>query len=495
MEENLKDKTARGLFWGGMSNGVLQLLNLLFGIILGRLLSPADYGMVGMLQVFSLVAIALQESGLNVALVNKKDLRHEDVNAVFWFSLSVSVFLYLILYACAPAIAWFYDQPLLTPLARYSFLAIVVSSLGICHNAVLMRQLKVKQNAIIMMSSLLVSGTVGVVMAWRGMAYWGLATQSLVYIAGVAAGRWMVSGWRPTIPVPRKGNPREIAARRYAAQLFSPLKSLLPFSLKIMASNLITILNNNILTVLLGRFFSEREVGYYNQAAKWNQMGYSVIQGMIVSVAQPVMRQVADDRERLLRVFRKMLRFASFVSFPCMFGLALTAPEIITIAITDKWLPAARLMQVVCVGGAFLPLQQLMYQLLVSCGRSDACLWNTIAFGIVQLLTVLVCSRWGVATMVAAFVVVNVVWLFVWWWLVRQQTRLALWLFLRDVVPFALIAAACIGAAAWAASFAANIYLSLAVKVFVAAALYILAMKLFHVETFRESLQYIRRRK
>jgi len=551
MEENLKDKTARGLFWGGLSNGVLQLLNLAFGIILARLLSPSDYGMVGMLQVFSLVAIALQESGLNVALINKKDLRHEDINAVFWFSLTVSITLYLILYACAPAIAAFYKQPLLTPLARFTFLSFVISSLGICHNAVLMRELKVKQNAIIMMVSLLVSGTVGVVMAWHGMAYWGLATQSMVYIAGVALGRWMVSGWRPTLfsryevrgaryenseawyeehfrgyegtevrgcensneaqatepdsnlappyprtPAPPKGNlappyPRTPVPPK---KLFAPLKTLLPFSLKIMAANLITILNNNILTVLLGRLFNEREVGFYNQASKWNQMGYSVIQGMIVSVAQPVMRQVESDRERLLRVFRKMLRFASFVSFPCMFGLALVAPELITIAITDKWLPSARLMQMVCIGGAFLPLHQLMYQLLVSKGRSDVCLWSTIVFGLVQLATVLACSPWGITAMVAAFVAVNILWTLVWWWLVRQQTGLSLWLFLRDLLPFLLIAAACILAAAWAASFVPNVYLSLMVKVVVAVALYLVAMQLLHVATFRESLTYLRKR-
>ena len=543
MEENLKDKTARGLFWGGLSNGVLQLLNLAFGIILARLLSPSDYGMVGMLQVFSLVAIALQESGLNVALINKKDLRHEDINAVFWFSLAVSITLYLILYACAPAIAAFYKQPLLTPLARFTFLSFVISSLGICHNAVLMRELKVKQNAIIMMVSLLVSGSVGVVMAWHGMAYWGLATQSMVYIAGVALGRWMVSGWRPTLfsryevrgaryenseawyeehfrgyegtevrgcensneaqatepdsnlappyprtPAPPKGN---LAPPK---KLFAPLKALLPFSLKIMAANLITILNNNILTVLLGRLFNEREVGFYNQAAKWNQMGFSVIQGMIVSVAQPVMRQVEDDRERLLRVFRKMLRFSSFVSFPCMFGLALVAPELITIAITDKWLPSARLMQMVCGGGAFLPLHQLMYQLLVSKGRSDVCLWSTIVFGLVQLATVLACSPWGITAMVAAFVAVNILWTLVWWWLVRQQTGLSLWLFLRDLLPFLLIAAACILAAAWAASFVPNVYLSLMVKVVVAVALYLVAMQLLHVATFREALTYLRKR-
>ena len=180
LHSSLKEKTARGLFWGGISNGVQQLLNLLFGIFLARLLTPADYGMVGMLSIFSLIASTLQESGFTAALANKKDACHRDYNAVFWFSTLMGASLYVILFLCAPLIADFYHTPELTPLARYSFLGFLISSTGVAHYAVIFRSLKVKENAVVMLVALAVSGTVGVLMAWQGMAYWGIATQSIV---------------------------------------------------------------------------------------------------------------------------------------------------------------------------------------------------------------------------------------------------------------------------------------------------------------------------
>ena len=133
--QSLKDKTAKGLFWGGLSNGIQQLLNLVFGIFLARLLTPADYGMVGMLTVFSLIAGSLQESGFISALINKKDIKDEDYNAVFWFSILTSLLLYTILFFCAPFIAKFFHQPELTPLARYSFLGFVIAGTGTAHSA------------------------------------------------------------------------------------------------------------------------------------------------------------------------------------------------------------------------------------------------------------------------------------------------------------------------------------------------------------------------
>ena len=139
MSENqsLKEKTAKGLFWGGFSNGIQQLLNLLFGIFLARLLTPADYGMVGMLAIFSLIASSIQESGFTAALVNKKEVTHNDYNAVFWFNAAISLSLYLLLFLCAPLIAGFYKTPELIPLARYSFIGFFIASLGISHSACL----------------------------------------------------------------------------------------------------------------------------------------------------------------------------------------------------------------------------------------------------------------------------------------------------------------------------------------------------------------------
>lgn len=476
--QTLKEKTAKGLLWGGFSNGVQQLLNLAFGICLARILTPADYGMVGMLSIFSLIAGTIQESGFTSALANKQDIRHEDYNAVFWFSVLCGFALYVILFFCAPLIAAYYHQPELTALARYSFLGFFISSFGIAHNACLFRNLKVKQNAIVSMVSLTVSGCAGVIMTLNGFAYWGLATQNIVFVSCITIGRWYCSGWHPTWRIN-----------------FKPLKGMLAFSSKILLTNIVSTINNNVLTVILGRYYSPKDVGYYNQANKWNYMGFSVIQGMINGVAQPVLHDVESCHDRQVRAFRKMLRFASFISFPCMFGMALIAPELITITVTDKWAASAALMQVICVGGAMIPLQNLYYNLIVSKGRSDICLWNTIVFGIVQIVSALVCCPYGIRTMVIVYVSINILWLFVWHYWAWREIRLPLTEALKDVLPFAGIAAVCILGAGYAASFMSNIYGMLAIKICVAVLLYVAVMYLSRSVTFRECLHFLLKHK
>ena len=472
---SLKEKTARGLFWGGISNGVQQLLNLLFGIFLARLLTPADYGMVGMLSIFSLIASTLQESGFTAALANKKDAGHSDYNAVFWFSTLMGLTLYVVLFFCAPLIAGFYHTPELTPLARYSFLGFLISSTGVAHYAVIFRNLKVKENAVVMLVALAVSGTVGVLMAWQGMAYWGIATQSIVYVCCVTALRWHYSGWRPTYHWD-----------------FRPLRGMLAFSSRLLVTNVFQHINYNLLSVVLGRFYAAREVGFFNQSNKWNYMGYSVIQGMVQGVAQPVLRQVDDDR----RVFRKMLRFVAFVSFPCLLGLSLVAPELITIAITDKWARSAGLLQMLCVGSAFIPLQNLYSNLIVSRGRSDVYMWNVIAQGVVQVAVALTCYRLGMERMVMCYVAVNIGWTFVWHWMAWREIRLRLWDALRDTVPFLLIAAGTMTVTELAVTHVTqNLYASFIAKIALAVALYVGLMVACRVQTFREAWAYFTTKK
>lgn len=197
----LKEKTARGLLWGGLSNGAQQILNLVFGIFLARMLAPADYGMVGMLAVFSVIATTLQESGFTAALVNKREERHKDYNAVFWFSILMSLGLYSLLFLCAPLIAHFYHKPELTPLARYSFIGFVLSALGTAQSAVLFKNLKVKQRAISQIIALTISGCVGITMAYYGFSYWSIATQNLVCIGLTTILYWYFSPWRPTLNI------------------------------------------------------------------------------------------------------------------------------------------------------------------------------------------------------------------------------------------------------------------------------------------------------
>ena len=484
MHETLKDKTAKGLFWGGLSNGVQQLLNLIFGIFLARILNEEDYGMVGMLAIFSLIASTLQESGFTAAIVNKKQVEHKDYNAVFWFNAGSSLLLYLLLFLAAPLITHFYEQngrsdlSDLTALARYSFISFFISSLGIAHSAYLFRNLMVKQRAISITIALLFSGITGVTLAYLGFSYWGIATQNLVYIATLTLCFWYFSPWRPSFRLD-----------------LTPLKGMIKFSYKLLITNIFNHINHNLLTITLGKFYSVKDVGFYNQAYKWNGMGQQAIQGMINGVAQPVFASISDDNERQKRVFRKILRFAAFISFPAMLGLGLIAKELITIAITDKWLASANMIQILCIWGAFVPIIHLYQQLIISKGKSHIFMWSVISLGLILLACTIAAYPHGLYTMLIVYVMTNICWLFVWLFFVRREIGLRLFEALSDILPFALIAAGVMISTHYITEPIANIYIRFVAKIGIAASLYIFLMWVSRSVTFRESVQYLLQRK
>lgn len=477
-EQSLKDKTAKGLFWGGVSNGVQQLLNLFFGIFLARLLSRADYGMVGMLSIFSLIAGTLQESGLAAALVNKTQISDKDYNAVFWFSFLVGSVIYTILFFCAPFIADFYGNPSLLPLARYSFLGFLISSLGTAQSAYMFRNLLVKQRSIATICALFLSGSIGVILAFNGMAYWGIVTQGLIYVSVNTCFFWYYSEWKPSWKID-----------------FSPLKEMFSFSVRLLITNVFNNINNNLLSVILGRFYTEKEVGDFNQANKWNSMGHSLISTMINNVAQPVLVTASDDKERQKHIFRKMLRFTSFFAFPALFGLSFVAPELITIAITSKWIVSAQILRILSVGGAFSVICGLYSNLIISKGKSNIYMWNTIALGIIQLGLMLYCYKYGILIMVQFYVGINILWLFVWQYFVWKAIGLTLFQSMCDILPFALISVFVISITYLVTLYIANLYALFFLKVFIVAFLYTILMWLSKSVTFKETVSYLLKRK
>jgi len=478
MSESLKEKTARGLFWGGISNSLYQLLGLFFGIFLARLLTPDDYGMIGMLTIFSAVANSIQESGFTQALTNRKDAGQDDYNAVFWFSLCTGGVLYLLLFFCAPLIANFYHTPALVPLARFLFLGFLISSAGTAHNAILFKNLMVKEKAKAMLTALTVSGTLGVIMAYYGMAYWGIATQNVVYIFTFNLLLWHYSPWRPTWSFH-----------------FQPIREMLPFSIKLLITNVFHFVNDNIFSVLLGRFYTKQEVGYYTQANKWTNMGHTLITGVVNSVSQPIMVEAGANPDRQRKVFRKMLRFTAFISFPLMFGLALIAPEFITIAITDKWLPSAAIMQILCIWGAFLPINYIYTNQLISKGKSNVYMWNTIIQNLVQLLVLLLTVSYGIYVMAAIYVTINILWLFVWHYFVWQLIRITLWNVMKDITPYLSITAISLTAGYFAAKAFSNIYTCLINKIVVTALVYIIILWSSKSVIFHESINFLLKRR
>ena len=475
--QNLKEKTAQGLFWGFLSSGGMQLLNLIIGIFLARLLSPEEYGIVGMLAIFTLLANNLQESGFGVALVNIKDIKHNDYNSVFWFNVGMSVVLYLILFLCAPYIAAFFHQPCLIPLSRFVFLAFIFSSLGIAPNAMLVRNLKMKEKAITSLSALLVSGTVAVIMALKGFSYWSLATQQVLYSAVIIVGRYYYTHWCPTFKVD-----------------FAPVKCMFSFSYKVLITSILTTINNNVLTVIFGRLFPAQAVGNYTQANKWNTMANQLVTNTVSQVAQPVLTRVTDDNERQCRVFGKMLRFTAFMAFPAMFGLAIIAPQVILLAIGDKWVNSIPLLQILCISGAFIPLYTVYQNLFLSQGKSDIYMWLTIAQIAIMLVAVLACHQLGIKAMVIAFACINILWLLAWQWFANRLIGYRFINMLRDLLPFMFIALAATGLTYFVTLFISNMYFLLLTRILLAAALYFITMKLLRAKILDECLEFMKSR-
>ena len=478
VEHNLKHKVAKGLFWGGMSNMLCLFLSILFSVFLARILGPEDYGPIGMLAIFTAIATSLQDSGFIAAIANRKEVTHDDYNAVFWFNILVSLLMYACLYVCAPSIASFFNQPVLVELSRYNFLSIVVAAFGIAPSAYLFRELKVKQRSISFILAILVSGIVSVVMALEGYSYWGIATQSIVYVLVRTVVCWYFTPWRPGFKVN-----------------FYPLKYLFAFSYRLLITNLFQRFNWNIFSFILGKFYTRIDVGNYTKAAEWFNMGGEVVNGMVNAVAQPVLAKVVDDSERQLRVFRKMLRFTAFVSFPLMLGLSLVAKEVIVIVITDKWLESACMLQILAVWGAFMPVQSLLTNLLVSRGCSRTFMWCTIVQGLLMLAILLCVYPYGIRFMLVSYCVFNAMWLFVWHYFARKEIAITLPMFLLDVTPYLLLAGLTMLATYMLTTSIGNIYILLFSRIAIAALLYVGTAFLMRSSELREIINFLLKRK
>ena len=480
MTETLKDKTARGLFWGMMNSGTTQVLNLVIGIMLGRLLSPDDWGLVGMLAIFSALAGNIQSSGFSTAIVNMKAPTERDYNAVFWFNILTSIAIYLLLFACATLIAQFFHQPQLAGLSRVVFLSFLISSFGISTNAYMTKNMMNKEITIVSFVALVTSGTVAVIMAYRGFAYWSLAWQQVINSTMLVVGRFICVEWKPAL--------------RFD---FSPIRKTFRFSMNILATTIINTVNANILTFIFGRVYGRHVTGNFFQANKWNTMASSLVSGMLDQVAQPVLVSLRDDNDkaREVRAFRKLLRFTSFLAFPAMFGLALIGHEFIIITITEKWIESVLPLQILCVGGAFLPFYSLYRNLIISHGQSDINMWLNIGQVVLQLLLIILLRHYGFIAMVLGYSTFNILWLGAWQYYAHRMTGLRLTDVFKDILPFLAISLGVMTVTWLVTHPITNMYILLCSRIIIAAALYLTIMKLAHAVILQECIDFILHRK
>lgn len=370
MADNLKQKTISGVSWSFAEQILARGINFVIGIILARLLSPSDYGLVGMLGIFIALSQLFIDGGLASALIRQKNPSEKDYSTVYLINLGMSFILYVVLYIAAPFISNFYSQPLLKGLLRILSLSLIIGSVASVQSTLLSIRVDFRTRTFISILSSAISGAIGIVCAYKGLGVWALAAQTLTYslintILTLAFVHWI---------------PRLVFSIESFKNLFS-------FSSKILVASIISTVYDNAYPLVIGRKFTAADVGLYTRAGQFPGIANSTISGALNRVAFPILSKIQDDNERLLRVYEKYVQITCFLIFPILMGICGCARPLVSLLLTDKWIDCVPYMQILCFSLITNGITAINLNLLYVKGRSDLVLRleilkKSIAFGI-----------------------------------------------------------------------------------------------------------------
>ena len=418
MSDNLKVKAARGLFWSSVDRFSSQGISFVFSIFLARILDISDYGIVAMIVVFMAVAQAFVDSGFSSALIRKPDLNEEDKSTAFYFNIVVGLACYGILFITSPLIADFYDEPLLSPIIRVTGLSIVFNSLCVVQRALFTIAVDFKTQAIISLACTVISGVVGLVMAYNGYGVWALVAQSTVSTFFNFVLLWLCSRWRPVTRFSK-------ASFRY---LFN-------FGSKLLASGLLDTLYNNAYPIVIGKFYNSAQLGLYSRAQSYASLPSSNITGILQRVTFPVLSLMQDDDERLALNYRRLLRVSAFVVFPLMVMLAAVAAPLIRVMITSKWDGCVGFLQILSIAMMWYPIHAINLNLLQVKGRSDLFLRLEIYKKIFGVLILICTIPLGVTAMCWGLVVGSVFSLVMNTYYTGKLIKVGFFIQMKDLLP------------------------------------------------------------
>lgn len=354
MEAVSKVLAIKGMAWVFCDKFATQVLQFVFGVILARLLSPSDYGVIGMLAIFLAISSMFVDSGFGTALIQKKDRTEVDYATVFYFNIVVASFFYIILFIVAPWIARFYNMPILTDVCRVIALGLPLGALSSVHRSRLTILLNFKLQTIVSLVSLLVTGSLGIFLAYKGYGVWAIVWQGLCGSLLSIVLLWSLTKWHPIFA--------------FSTESF---KRFFSFGWKHLCSSLINCVYGNLYTLVIGKAFGAADIGYYTRANGYAQLPANTVTDTVVRVNFPILAQVQDDRDKLISAYKRLLQTPMFFLVPVAFGLAAVAEPLITIMIGKKWLPCAPYLQVLCFGSIFSPLTFINLNLLYVKGRTD----------------------------------------------------------------------------------------------------------------------------
>ena len=350
----LKQKTLSGLKWSFTDSFVNQGIQFIVGIILARLLSPSEFGLIGMITVFIAISQTFIDSGFTQALIRKNDCTQKDYSTVFYFNLFIGFIFYFILFFSARTISNFYNEPQLLLLVRVLGINLLINATGLIQRTILTKKINFKLQTKISIIASVLSGIIGITMAFMGWGVWSLVYKTISQNILTTLLLWFWNNWKPIL-------------------IFNinSFKEMFGFGSKLLASSLIYTTCNNVYYLIIGKFFSAKELGYYTRSDQFKNLPSSNLTSIIQRVSFPVLSSIQNDPKKLKDAYQKLIKGTMYITFILMIGLAAIAKPLIITLIGTKWLPSVPYLQLLCFSGMLYPLHALNLNILNVKGRSD----------------------------------------------------------------------------------------------------------------------------
>lgn len=418
-EQSLKDKTVKGVAWSGIDNVAQYAVTFVVGIILARLLTPDDYGLIGIIAIFTTICTALIDGGVSSALIRKKNATADDYNTIFFLNLGMSILLYVVIFFCAPLIARFFGREELVLLTRVSTVGMIIGAFSSIQQTRLVKLIDFKTQTQITIISAVVSGIVGMVMAIMGCGVWSLVVQSLTNQTLRTILLWVFNKWAPQL--------------RFSYKSF---KELFDFGWKLMLSQLLNDIWMELYQVVVGKFYSPATLGQYTRAKGFSQLLSKNLTSVVQRVTYPVLSDIQDDNERLINAYRRIIKTTMFITAISMFALGAISEPLLYCLIGPQWREASVYLPFLCVVGSMYPLQSINLNMLKVQGRSDLFLMLEIIKKIIGLAPLFVGAFVGIMPMLYITIGTSVISYFLNSYYSGKKLGYTSWMQLKDVMPF-----------------------------------------------------------
>lgn len=423
MGNNTKGNIIKNFFWRFAERCGAQLVTFVVSIVLARILNPNVYGTIALVTVFTTILQVFVDSGLGVALIQKKDADDLDFSSVFYFNFGVCLILYFVMFVAAPYIAKFYKTPSLTAVVRVISLTIVISGVKGIQQAYVSKNMLFKRFFFSTIGGTIASAFVGIAMAYKGFGVWALVAQQLSNTAADTLILWLTVKWRPKL-------------------MFSwtKLKKLLSFGWKILCSTLLDTVYNNVRSLIIGKMYSAADLAYYNQGDKFPKLIVTNINTSIDSVLLPAMSSVQDSKDRVKKMTRRAIKTSTYIMAPLMMGLAFCAKPVVTLILTEKWLPCVPFLRIFCTTYMFYPIHTANLSAINAMGRSDLFLKLEILKKIVGFFLLISTMWFGVMAMAYSLLLGSVLSQIINSWPNRKLLNYGYLEQLKDILPGILLA-------------------------------------------------------